>query len=349
MFNVLVDTCVWLDLADKPAQTPLVEPLEGLLSAGGINLLVPRIVLDEFSKNRNRVAEKSTKGLSTHITQVKDAIRRLEGNKRQKDKVLEFLADVDHRLPQVGGQAKVTLDRIAKILDACTPIETSDAAKIKAADRALARRGPCHRENKNSMADALIIETYFECVRAGMAGDRFAFVTHNKHDFSLAAGDDKLPHVDIAAGFSKIKSLYFVNLGACLNRIEPSFVRDVLFENSFEEEPRSLSELLDAIDRLTTQVWHNRHMNLQWALDRGKHKIVSKAEWDAGWAKSKAYGQKHTVDHIWKGAQKARRKAEKQLGEGNHGPYTHFEWGMINGKLSALRWALGEDWDELYT
>lgn len=29
--------------------------------------------------------------------------------------------------------------------------------------------------------------------------------------------------------------------------------------------------------------------------------------------------------------------------------YTHFEWGMINGKLSALRWMLGEDWDELYT
>jgi hypothetical protein len=26
-----------------------------------------------------------------------------------------------------------------------------------------------------------------------------------------------------------------------------------------------------------------------------------------------------------------------------------FEWGMINGKLSALRWVLGEDWDELYT
>ena len=26
-----------------------------------------------------------------------------------------------------------------------------------------------------------------------------------------------------------------------------------------------------------------------------------------------------------------------------------FEWGMLNGKLSALRWMLGEDWDELYT
>jgi hypothetical protein len=29
--------------------------------------------------------------------------------------------------------------------------------------------------------------------------------------------------------------------------------------------------------------------------------------------------------------------------------YSKFEWGMINGKLSALRWVFGEDRDELYT
>jgi hypothetical protein len=34
MFNVLIDTCVWLDLADKPQQTALMSPLEGLLSYG---------------------------------------------------------------------------------------------------------------------------------------------------------------------------------------------------------------------------------------------------------------------------------------------------------------------------
>lgn len=154
---------------------------------------------------------------------------------------------------------------------------------------------------------------------------------------------------DLAAGFSKIKSLYFTNLGACLNRIEPAFVRDVLIELSFEQEPRDLSEILYWMDRLTTQVWHNRNMNTQWALDHGRHEIVTKAEWEAGVAKNKMFGQKHTVDYIWKGALKARAKAQKTLGEGNYGPYSDFEWGMINGKLSALRWALGEDWDELYT
>jgi hypothetical protein len=349
MFNVLIDTCVWLDLADKPQQTPLVDVLEALLSYGGVNLLLPQIVKDEFAKNRPRVAEKSTKGLSTHFNLVKDAVRRSDRPKRVKDRMLSDLSDVDHKLPQVGGSAKLTLDRIQKIMDAFPSIPTSDGAKIRAADRALDRKGPCHRENKNSMADALIIETYFETVKGGAPRERFAFVTHNKHDFSQVAGDEKLPHADLASGFSKIRSMYFTNLGLCLNKVNPDFVDEVLYLASYEEPQRDLSEMLEAVDRLTTEVWHNRNMNTQWAIDHGKHRIVTQAEWDAGWAKDKRYGQTHTIDTIWKGALKSRVKARRKLGEGNYGPYSNFEWGMVNGKLSALRWVLGEDWDELYT
>lgn len=38
-------------------------------------------------------------------------------------------------------------------------------------------------------------------------------------------------------------------------------------------------------------------------------------------------------------AQRGRNKYE------NTGPWSNFELGMLNGKLSALRWVLGDEWD----
>lgn len=332
MFNILIDTCVWLDLADKPQQTALMSPLEGLLSYGGINILVPRIVLEEFKRNRSRVAEKSTKGLSTHINLVKDAVRRSNGDKRKKDRMLEYLSDIGRRGAEVGGSAKATLDRIEEILGAFPIIETSDAARIRAADRALARKGPCHQD-KNSMADALIIETYFETVKAGAPRERFAFVTHNKHDFSAVGGDDRQPHVDIASGFSKIRSMYFTNLSACLHKVNPEFVSEILYMDSFEDDPRPVSEVMHWVDRLTTQVWLSRHKMRELGIEQGRTKIVTREEWEKGTKNN----YDAIVDEIWKGALKAAKKAEKELGPDNIGRYDDFEWGMVSGKLSALR------------
>jgi hypothetical protein len=54
---------------------------------------------------------------------------------------------------------------------------------------------------------------------------------------------------------------------------------------------------------------------------------------------------------IWKGALLAAEnvRARYDVEGGELGPFDEFEWGMTCGKLSALRWVLGSDWDDLDT
>ncbi len=43
------------------------------------------------------------------------------------------------------------------------------------------------------------------------------------------------------------------------------------------------------------------------------------------------------------------RNSFRRYGWENFKPLTDFEWGMLNGKLSAIRWMLGDEWDMLDT
>jgi hypothetical protein len=266
------------------------------------------------------------------------------GDKRRLRVVLSHLDDVSHKAPIVGGAAAAMLDRIEALLTSAPPVEVTDAAKLRAAQRAIDRRAPFHRD-RNSMADALLIEIYADCVQAsGAAGRRFAFVTHNKHDFGVVNGNQKLPHADIAEHFSRVRSLYFINLPELLRRIAPALVSDVMLEQSWTQEPRSLSEILEAEDLLFHQVWYNRHWGLRIGVQEGRIKIVEKETYP------RPRGAPETIQRdVWKGALKAAHKTELRYGKKNLGPWDDFEWGMINGKLSALRWVLGDEWDMLDT
>lgn len=340
MFKILLDTSVWLDVAKDERQAPILGVIEEMVKQKFVSLIVTRIVVDEFQRNRERIEKDSAKSLASHFKLVKDAVGRLGGDKRRVRVVLDHLEDVNHKLPIVGGSAVASLDRIDALMNAAGVIETGDAAKLLAAQRAIDKRAPFHRD-RNSMADALIIETYGQLVRAEV-GTRFVFVTHNKHDFSDV--NQKHPHPDIADCFSRVKSLYFINLAEALKRIEPSLVTDLMFEHSWTQEPRGLTEILEAEELLFYQVWYNRHWGRRIRIEEGRTKLVDKETYP------KPPGAPDTIQRdVWKGALKAAARAERRFGKKNLGPWSDFEWGMINGKLSALRWALGDEWDMLDT
>jgi len=121
-----------------------------------------------------------------------------------------------------------------------------------------------------------------------------------------------------------------------------------MYEHEFTIEPRGASEISDAIEELTDRVWYDRHMVSRHMIQTGKTKMIAKKDFGPQHYRDSA-NSRLVVDEVWAGALKSARRVEKKYGKTNLGPYSKFEWGMINGKLSALRWVFGEDWDELYT
>jgi hypothetical protein len=342
MFKILIDSCVWLDLAKDYQRQAVLGVLEELVRQNKVSIILPRTVLDEFTRNKARVAEESGRSLSSVLKRAKEVVHRL-GDAKQKRMVLEQLNDLDYKLPSLGEAAIESIGRIDKLFGSTTVVETSDEVKLRAAQRAIDRRAPFHRQ-RNGIDDAILIETYTDLVKSRKPGDRLAFVTHNTKDFSQPNANDKFPHPDMASCFSKITSRYYTNLAEALRHVAPALVSDLMIEQEWEQEPRRLGEVSDAIGELLDKVWYNRHLVRLEKIESGEIKLVEK-ETPQDWR-----GPERTCQRdIWQGARKSACKVEKKYGLKNLGPWDDFEWGMMNGKLSALRWMLGDEWDNLDT
>ncbi len=343
MFKILIDTCVWLDLAKDYQQQPLIGALEELVREGEVALILPRIIVDEFSRNKSRIIEESNRSLSGTLKRVKEAVDKV-GDPRRKRMVLAQLNDLDYRLPTLGDTATHSISRIQKLFKETKIVETSDAVKLRASQRAIDGRAPFHRQ-RNGMCDAVLIETYADFALEKKApGVRFAFITHNTKDFSHVGINNTHPHPDLASYFSKRKSLYFTTLGEALRRVQPQHFADIMIEQEWRDEPRRLGEILDAMDLLFHQVWYNRHMVAREKITDGTTKIVEKETYPVT-----DHLRRPIQRDVWEMALKAAARVEKKYGLENLGPWDDFEWGMINGKLSALRWVLGDEWDMLDT
>jgi hypothetical protein len=135
-------------------------------------------------------------------------------------------------------------------------------------------------------------------------------------------------------------------LGALLNEFASDLIEEVTFDREYSQQSRRLSELLEAEDKLTQQMWYNRKWGIIAAVKSGDEKIVTQEEWDRA---KPAKRRSMMIDTIWEGMVAAMKQIEEELGPGNVGPWDDFEWGMLNGKLSAIRWMLGDEWDMLDT
>jgi len=343
LLKLLIDTSVWLDLAKDYRNLPLLSILDDLVDQSEVELLVPDIVIDEFNRNKARVLAAAKASQTDAFRRVRNAIKQF-GGPQQRDAVIRELDDVDHKLAIHGEASNESMDIVEKLLNGPAPIVASVIARQRAANRGLDRRAPFHQGNKNSTADAILIETYAEIVVDDQnLSARYAFVTANTADFSIVGGDTRAPHADIASIFDGSRSLYSTKLDDLLRDPALALSIDEDIEMLFySEEPRLLSEISEAADLLCHQIWYNRHLNLMARVERGDITIVEEMPKDRPYDPSLMTRATLEVARA-AGARVARRY------EGQLGPWDDFEWGMLNGKLSALRWVLGMEWDFLDT
>lgn len=340
--RLLVDTCVWLDLAKDYREQPVIAALEDLVSNGEVELIVPQQVLDEFDRNKTRITEEARRGLQTHFRLVRQAINRFSDDEKKVD-LLAGLHEVDHRVGVDGDAVGESIKRIDQLLRSVPGLATTDAIKQRVTERALCKKAPYHRA-KNSVGDAILIETYTDIASSATADSPCAFITHNTKDFSDAGGDSRLPHVDLAHLFQTPRSAYWIAMVDFLKDCSPDLLGDHDSEFSYSQEARRLSEILEAENVLFRQVWYNRHWNLRTKIENGEHHVVAEQDYSRN-----PYRADQTLDTVWERALAAAKKTEEELGIENLGPWDDFEWGMLNGKLSALRWILGDEWDMLDT
>src|ERR1019366_8874955 len=156
MFQLLIDTCVWLDIAKDRKQQTLLTALERLLEHKKIGLIVPRVVVEEFARNKSRIVQDATRSMSSTLRRAKELVGEF-GKGAKARRAIEEIDNIDFIVPSLGDSAVDTVVRIENLFGSAKILEISDAFKLRAAQRAFDKKAPFHRE-RNSMADTLLIE-----------------------------------------------------------------------------------------------------------------------------------------------------------------------------------------------
>jgi PIN domain len=331
MLRLFVDTSVWLDLAQRRDAPRWIVPIRVLIHQGQLQLLVPPLIVEEFERNRPRVEEAVAAKVRERVRLLRSDLDAYAPDDRRR----ELLEGIAHHIPLVSAMTLQNFSEISQLLRQSRKLTATNVDRARVVQRGLDKKAPLH-QNKNSVADALLIELYSSAVKRSRAKTgQYWFVTCNYQDFSVRNGDRRLPHPDLEEIFTSERSHYIYGVDDFKSALEDYFgdeFRELSEETEFlEEEPRTLEEILDAEQEFFDKVWYVRS-------------VVTSDEDVAGYREDIREGMFAARARVE--AKYGRKELRKPIGRGHDKAW---EYGYINGKLAALRWVLGSEWDFLDT
>lgn len=332
MLHLFIDTSTLLDLSKHRDGQKWLVSMRVLENMDALELLVPEVIVDEFERNRDKVETSMTTTVAQRFKRMRQDLGDYGG--ADYEAALKVVEGLSHEVTLISAMTTRNFNDVLELIKGGRALTPSDVEHAKVVQRGLDKRAPFHRTGKNSVADALLIELYATAIStADLAAEPHAFITSNSDDFSLANGDQREPHADIADMFVHDGSTYGLGidgLSAILLAHYGDEIKELVEHSVFLEEPRTLAEITTAEQEMFDRIWYHR-----------SHQFSHPHEPPA---------DPETVSKLQSMEQAARLKVENTYTqEGQLGPYTDFELGMLNGKLSALRWMLGSEWDFLDT
>lgn len=336
MLRLLVDTSVWLDLARSRDGQTLIVPLRVLKHWQRLELLVPQVVVDEFERNRPIAEARVAQSVADRFRELRRDLHEYADPERLD----EWLDEMTHQVPMISAMTLQNFREISELLAAGQRLAPTTADHEQVIRRALDKRAPFHLP-KNSVADALLMELYRSALHGFDADEQLCFVTANYMDFSAWKGDRRVPHLDLAELFDEPRSRYVYGMDGLRTVLAADFGEE--FGEEFDElaeevhlvheEPRTFGEILQAEQEYFDKVWYVRH-------------LIHLERESAGHADA-------PTPEIQAQAHAAAQAIVELYGADNVGPWDDWGWGwgwgFVNGKLSALRWVLGSEWDFLDT
>ena len=175
---------------------------------------------------------------------------------------------------------------------------------------------------------ATAISSYF----GGLLSYRFYLRRRKKQreEYLMRREIEGVPARERLQEAEKLTSLYIRHQKHKISPEQLYRFKEGILSRAYQDEKgfRNMQEILKAEEEFFDKVWYGRHKLLETMVESGRRKVDPV---------------------IWQEALDAARRIEEKYGKEQLGFLDDFEWGMLSGKLSALRWASGDEWDMLDT